>query len=322
VDNSPTNATDPSGLERLGQTATARKQQAEEKKHLDWLADQPTKKPPPVAKKTKGDGKVIIEYRAALSNFLFWNNSPGLLPHAYVIVQYGDDTFETYGYDGDWHKNLSFDRDNWANRWPWLDSNRVVMPGITGKDVREAYLKRKKIDDGKYNLFNYNCTTQIDALIDSAYSEAGKKRPKRKITVRERCFVVGTPTYTSNGVKSIETVDIGDEILSWNEETNKFEFHPVMGLVSGSSTDLVDMTINDWVLTCTPMHRFLTVGGWKRAFQLEKQSTLLACESQVMELKELRAYKVPSAVKVYNFEVEHTHTYCVGIPGLIAHNFK
>ncbi len=36
----------------------------------------------------------------------------------------------------------------------------------------------------------------------------------------------------------------------------------------------------------------------------------------------IRRIEVPDGFSVFNLEVEGTHNYCVGTPGLVAHNFK
>ncbi|MCB1140167.1 MAG: Hint domain-containing protein, partial [Leptospiraceae bacterium] len=39
------------------------------------------------------------------------------------------------------------------------------------------------------------------------------------------CFVAGTLVKTREGYRRIEEIEIGDEVLSWNENTNRVEYN-------------------------------------------------------------------------------------------------
>jgi hypothetical protein len=69
-------------------------------------------------------------------------------------------------------------------------------------------------------------------------------------------------------------------------------------------------------------HRFLTDREWKRADELCTELAICSLQPSRAPVLAIREHEVPSGLTVYNFEVERTHNYCVGVPGLVAHNFK
>ena len=47
------------------------------------------------------------------------------------------------------------------------------------------------------------------------------------LQIRTKCFIEGTLVLTSIGLIKIEDIKVGDEVLSYNEETNKKELKKV-----------------------------------------------------------------------------------------------
>ncbi|MBM9502378.1 TIGR04388 family protein [Leptospira sp. 201903071] len=61
-------------------------------------------------------------------------------------------------------------------------------------------------------------------------NDGSKMVDKAGVFHLDTCFVAGTQVHTKDGLKSIETLKIGDVVQSWNEHTGKFEFKPVTEL--------------------------------------------------------------------------------------------
>jgi len=78
------------------------------------------------------------------------------------------------------------------------------------------------------------------------------------IVVHNACFVEGTTISLSNGdTKNIEDIIVGDEVLSYNEETKEIESKKVIGTQTPNHTNLVKYKLsNGTELVCTHDHPF------------------------------------------------------------------
>lgn len=138
------------------------------------------------------------------------------------------------------------------------------------------------------------------------------------------CFVGGTLVHTPTGPKPIESLNVGDHVLSQPEltgeiayrrinETFRFEDKPILEvayLTAAGSTGTI---------TATPNHPFWVAGeGWTAAELLEP--------GHVLELQDRSEAVILSVIdngdtaNVYNFEVDGFHTYYVGEAGVWVHN--
>lgn len=80
------------------------------------------------------------------------------------------------------------------------------------------------------------------------------------------CFAPGSQILLSDyTTKSIEDVQVGDEVISYNLHTQQFEARKCIGtIIHQDSTDVVDITLTDGaVLTMRAYHPLLTTTGWK-----------------------------------------------------------
>ena len=137
------------------------------------------------------------------------------------------------------------------------------------------------------------------------------------------CFIAGTLVHTAQGLRRIEEIKQGELLLSYNEDSSGFEYRPVLELIRGARTDLVDIHGDGWDVTCSTNHPFLLLDGtWKKASSLKEGDVLRAngCSENRVNKVALRTLERP--VDVYNFEVERTHTYCVAVCGVVVHNIK
>jgi hypothetical protein len=161
----------------------------------------------------------------------------------------------------------------------------------------------------------------------------GDREERRRVQERERernrrraeraCFVAGTLVHTKDGLIAIERIAPGDEVLSWNPETRRFEYHVVTDVVTSRRTDLVTLAGPGWSLTCSSNHRFLTSDSqWQQAAKLGGGDHLKAIHEPAQALFERLDVTVSQGVPVFNLEVETTHTYCVTKAGLVVHNIK
>lgn len=90
--------------------------------------------------------------------------------------------------------------------------------------------------------------------------------------VHNRCFVAGTEiTLANQDVKNIEDVQVGEEVLTFNENTNENQQGVVGELKKHTVNKVIRLTLdNENIITTTPEHPFYVNGkGWVKAGELE-----------------------------------------------------
>jgi len=148
------------------------------------------------------------------------------------------------------------------------------------------------------------------------------------------CFVAGTPVWTKDGIKPIEEIKVGDEVLSYNETTKRVEYKAVVQAFKKFSEDILSVSVEgeSLPLGVTPNHPFYVrvhrardntgndddEGEWLEASKLKAGNKIkLASGSWA---KVLKIERRNGGETVYNFEVADNHNYFVGQTGLLAHN--
>ena len=80
------------------------------------------------------------------------------------------------------------------------------------------------------------------------------------------CFKAGTKVITSEGLKNIEDVKIGDMVLSADDKYHRVN-NTMVRDYSGDIYHIKSKSLYDDIY-CTPNHKFLTQNGWVRADRL------------------------------------------------------
>jgi len=133
------------------------------------------------------------------------------------------------------------------------------------------------------------------------------------------CFVAGTQVLTPEGEKSIETLEIGDNVISIQPITNEVKNHQIKSTFSREVSTIVNIEIGGTIITCSPEHPFWVVEeGWKEAGKLRPGMAVITHEGKEILIDAIQ----PQTGKftVYNIEVEGFHTYYVSRLGILVHN--
>ncbi len=142
------------------------------------------------------------------------------------------------------------------------------------------------------------------------------------------CFEAGTDVVTSDGLRDIETIEVGDLVLSRDEATGETAFKPVVALIAGAERQIWEVTVESVdaegaarreTIGTTDEHPWRLVGGdWAETAELYPGAELVAADGRrAVVVSVVRTDRVE---RTYNFEVEGFHTYFVGEAGLWAHN--
>jgi hypothetical protein len=123
---------------------------------------------------------------------------------------------------------------------------------------------------------------EIDKTLPSLVEmvrEIMKQHPKDKGVIH--CFAGETPIKVVDGSvvceKRIDSLVIGDAVITWNEMGGRFETSCVDAVIDNGNLACVELTFdNGRTLTCTPEHEFLTRNrGWVTAADLDEKDDVI-----------------------------------------------
>lgn len=158
------------------------------------------------------------------------------------------------------------------------------------------------------------------------------------------CFVAGTPVSTANGLKSIETLEVGEQVWSYDFELSQWKLRPIEETMKHwYEGDLVTINIQGEEITSTGDHPFWVIEGDGLANRPEPKHVRSIESNNSMtpgrwvdarDLKEadvfLRRGGKPGRVEtlivrqdstwVYNLHVEGLSNFAVGLQQWLVHN--
>lgn len=133
------------------------------------------------------------------------------------------------------------------------------------------------------------------------------------------CFVAGTLVMTKQGLKAIEDIQVGDQVLSYNDNLEIFEYKDVVEVYNNEATELCHIHTESEEIVCTPNHSVLTIDGWKNACELTTED-MIKTSTGFVQVKSIEIEQLKEKINVYNLNVLGYHTYVVGNGLLVAHN--
>ena len=156
----------------------------------------------------------------------------------------------------------------------------------------------------------------IGAAIGSVGVVSGAIKPSA-------CFVTGTAiAIVHNIFKPIETICVGDYVLSYNEKDGTVSQQKVIDTFCKQVYQTIGLTINGEYIETTYNHPFYSpiYNCWVEAGTLETGDYVLDAIGnwQIIQDTQINNYNHP--VTVYNFTVENNHTYFVANNAILVHN--
>jgi hypothetical protein len=118
---------------------------------------------------------------------------------------------------------------------------------------------------------------------------------------------------------AIETIKVGDYVLSWNESNGKREYKKVLNTFIRDTSLIYTLKIGSDKLETTWNHPFWVQGkGFVKAKDLVLGEKLVSSQGKILSLNDITIEERDKTV--YNFEVEDNHTYYVGQEEVLVHN--
>ncbi|MEZ4709784.1 MAG: polymorphic toxin-type HINT domain-containing protein [Caldilineaceae bacterium] len=161
--------------------------------------------------------------------------------------------------------------------------------------------------------------TALDGLGDLAH-----------LANRACSFDEDTPVATADGPIPIAEIDIGDQVLAYDEATGATAYYTVTATMSHMDPVVVTLTIDGEQIETTPEHPFyaavsapwLAVGQtawrWTPAAELEAGDRVYQSDGTTGVVQALVVEAAPQLM--YNMTVAQAHTYAVGDGQWVVHN--
>lgn len=178
-----------------------------------------------------------------------------------------------------------------ASWWAWWDT------------YEEGYNIGTKYVDSSYAEDRSSIVYETPKAQTISYSPIPRVR-------RHECLVLGTQIQTEDGLKSVESIRIGDCVVAQNIETGELHLQPVLRTTVRPPANTRDMTLaSGETIRSTLGHPWWVIGtGWVKTKDL-KQGMALRTSTGFAKIEDL---KDADAIETYNLVVDTDHTYFVG----------
>jgi hypothetical protein len=132
------------------------------------------------------------------------------------------------------------------------------------------------------------------------------------------CFSAGTPVATVDGPCPIESIQVGDRVLSQDTTTGLLSFQPVVAIHRNQPAPTYRITADGETIRATGIHRFWKAGkGWTMARDLKAGDLLRTIGGTAL----VRAIETDAVVPVFKLDVAQNRDFFVGTRGLLVHDF-
>jgi hypothetical protein len=131
------------------------------------------------------------------------------------------------------------------------------------------------------------------------------------------CFGAGTLVRTIDGLHSIESLRLGDLVLTQNPRTGALKYQPVVAAFHNPPNATLRIELDHDSIVATGIHRLWKAGkGWVMARELQPGDTLRTVGGTVAVKSVSKERKQP----VFNLQVADGASFFVGETGVLAHD--
>jgi intein C-terminal splicing region domain protein len=160
-------------------------------------------------------------------------------------------------------------------------------------------------------------------MIVAKLDEVGMKLKKKlcEMEIIPGCFVAGTLIkMKGGGYKRIEDIEIGDYVLSYNEDEQTEEYQKVYKTFKNTVSTTLEIKFKNGISVETTLNHlfYLKDTGYVEAWKLEKNNKIFSI-NKYEEIEEI--YEKEYFVKdIYNFSVKRNNNYYISELDLLVHN--
>jgi hypothetical protein len=256
----------------------------------------------------------------------------------------------TQGGKGSTSKFNDLDTANWAVQYALdnvqaealIEKLKAEAPGTTitfsvdtGVDIGYGYARKKPGEVVRSSIVTVTLMVgyQGNVYVYSAFPFMPKSETDSPVNLLPNSggngtsggcsFSANTVVMTQKGLNPISQVQIGDQVLAYNVESQMTEMQPIIHVWTHLDNDLVDVIMENLSTTSqihtTARHPFLTQEqGFVPAGMLQVGMHVLNGQGNTSVVVAVR--HVLGVQTMYDLEVYHDHTFMVGTGEWIVHN--
>jgi hypothetical protein len=212
---------------------------------------------------------------------------------------------------------------------PILDTNRrlrVVLAAALGTDVGDdrAAWQKWLVDLLGYAYAPQKSSNERTTIIEEvplAYQPQAapivSDQPVAVQIVSHSCFGAGTPVRTLEGVRPIESIRIGDQVLTQNPKTGELKYEPLIAVYHNPPNATLRIDLGNETVVATGIHRFWKAGkGWTMARELKRGDALRTLGGTAS----VKAVETERTQPVFNLRVAEGESFFVGEAAVLAHD--
>ena len=195
-------------------------------------------------------------------------------------------------------------------------SNERVLPLVkaaTGQDFGDDHDAWKKWWDDELGYAFQSSSPKAKPIYTlTPYRSA-------RVWAHTSCFAAGTPVHTIEGAKPIESMMVGDRVLSQDPATGALSYQPVLLVHRNPPAPLLKLSMDSESVLATGIHRFWKVGkGWTMARDLKPGDLVRTLGGSAV----LQSTEPAGTAPVFNLDVAANRDYFVGEQGMLVYDFS
>ena len=205
------------------------------------------------------------------------------------------------------------------------DKSQLVakMTDVGKSAIKNVKAFKRLIGEAQERLEKAIAKLNPKSMIVAKLDEVGMKLKKKlcEMEIIPGCFVAGTLIkMKGGGYKRIEDIEIGDYVLSYNEDEQTEEYQKVYKTFKNTVSTTLEIKFKNGISVETTLNHlfYLKDTGYVEAWKLEKNNKIFSI-NKYEEIEEI--YEKEYFVKdIYNFSVERNNNYYISELDLLVHN--
>ncbi len=139
------------------------------------------------------------------------------------------------------------------------------------------------------------------------------------LTGAHSCFAAGTLVQTFSGPRKIESIALGDRVLSQHTMTGALSFQPVLATHKTGPAATFRIAMGTETIVATGIHRFWKAGkGWTMARDLKAGDRIRKIDG----IGVIQSISPGATQMVFNLSVAENRNFLVGSSGLLVHDYS
>lgn len=131
------------------------------------------------------------------------------------------------------------------------------------------------------------------------------------------CFGAGTPVQTLAGPRPIESLKVGDRVLTQNPRDGSLAYHPILVVHHNPPSPTFEVKVKSDTIVASPFHRFWVIGrGWVMARDLKGGETLRLLDGPAR----VDSVSEGAVQPVFNLDVADDHDFFAGAAAALVHD--